>query len=148
MIFGIPLGVLLITLEFYIPHALLLWFIVAAFKKWKQNNEFSFAWKAAFISSIPSFVVLILMSLRPTHEAFFGPRDPFFFIPLLVRILFFAVPITLGILLVGWCLLLVSMAVRGEINKVQIESVKRRCMVPIILTIVIIFYIIFSIVTG
>lgn len=148
MIFGIPPGVFIFTLIFgATPHVLLLWFMVASFKRWKRPHDLAPAWKAAFISSIPAFFVLILMSLKPMHETLFGPPDPFFFIPLVFGMLYLAIPVALEILMVVWCLLIVLMAKRGEISKVQIDNIKEQCMLPIILTMVIIFGIILFTVT-
>ncbi len=136
MIFGIPIGILLITLQFYIPHALFVWFIFVSFKKWKQHG--SFAWKAALISSIPAFAVLILMSLRPTYETLSGPPDPFFFIPLLV-ILLVALPVALGIFIIGWCLSVGIKAINAKVQKNQTDITKRQFALSIIIpTIVII----------
>lgn len=116
MIFGIPIGILLVILSFYSPHILLVLFIVDSVKEWKRHT--SIVWKTAVIATIPATVALILMSLPPTYEVFRARPDPFFFIPLLAM-LFYALPIALGIFLVGWSLPVIFITLRAKRKDVR-----------------------------
>ena len=121
---------LLIILLFYIPHAAFIIFTIISYKKWKTHK--TSAWKAAMISSLSATFTLISLSVLPTYYSLAGLNDPLFFVPL-IFILLFGLPVALGILIIGWSLIILFFTIKTKINNIKTDIKKWQNIVAIII---------------
>jgi len=131
-----PIFFLLFFLLFFSPHITFIIFSIISYKRWKAKK--TSAWAAAMISSTLATITLIGLSVLPTYCTLTGLDDPFFFTPL-ISMLFLGLPVALGILVIGWPLIILFSVIYAK-NRHTKSTVKKsqRDVAIIILLLVII----------
>ncbi|MDP3734131.1 MAG: hypothetical protein Q8R37_02790 [Nanoarchaeota archaeon] len=120
----------LIVFTFCVPQVFLILFTIISYKQWHKHK--TSVWKAAFISSFFSMSILLLITLI---SLIFIALEPYS-IYLLLLILSI-IPYFLGLLVLGWALLIVFFTVKARIKKEVTDIKQWQLMLAIILMILI-----------